>query len=178
MAEEENEVVHTEKKSSPITKIILFGVPAFIIQLIVVYFITANILINKVGGNEIFLEETETDEEVIEEENDNIESIGAIGQFIYTVNDIIVNPANSKGEKLLLTSLAFDVQSEENKIELKNKEVLVKDMILSILASKNTRMLSNINLRDSLRTEISSKIENFLPGVSINKVYFSKYILN
>ncbi len=177
MAEEENEVVHTEKKSSPITKIILFGVPAFIIQLIVVYFITANILINKVGGNEIFLEETESEEEVTEEE-DIPEGTGAIGQFIYTVDDIIVNPANSKGEQLLLTSLAFDVQSEENKVELKSKEVLIKDMILSILASKNSRMLSNINLRDSLRTEISSKVENFLPGITINKVYFSKYILN
>ena len=177
MAEEENEVVHTEKKSSPITKIILFGVPAFIIQLIVVYFITANILINKVGGNEVFLEETESEEEVTEEE-DIPEGTGAIGQFIYTVDDIIVNPANSKGEQLLLTSLAFDVQSEENKVELKSKEVLIKDMILSILASKNTRMLSNINLRDSLRTEISSKVENFLPGITINKVYFSKYILN
>lgn len=177
MAEEENEVVQTEKKSSPITKIILFGVPAFIIQLIVVYFITANILINKVGGNEIFLEETESEEEVTEEE-DIPEGTGAIGQFIYTVDDIIVNPANSKGQQLLLTSLAFDVISEENKIELKSKEVLIKDMILSILASKNTRTLSNINLRDSLRTEISSKVENFLPGITINKVYFSKYILN
>jgi len=172
MAETNNEV-KVEKGSSPITKIILFGIPAFIVQLILVYFITANILINKVGTAKT--DETNPTEE-IKQENSKTEG-GKTGQFIYAIDEIIVNPANTNGRQLLLTSLAFDMPSEAAKIELESKDFLVKDMIISVLSGKSTKFLSNIEQRDSLRNEIETKIENFLPKVKINKVYFSKFIL-
>jgi flagellar FliL protein len=177
---EENEEIKVEKKSSPITKIILFGVPAFIVQLILVYFITANILINKVNngaatghGEETVSEESSGHEEGGEEG----EGSSSSGQFIYSIDEVVVNPANTNGRQLLLTSLAFDLASEENKTELEGKEFLVKDMIISVLSSKSPRFLNDITQRDSLRNEISNKIEGFIPGIKIKKVYFSKYIL-
>ena len=175
----EGEEIKVEKKSSPITKIILFGVPAFIVQLILVYFVTANILMNKVGsatenkhGEEVTSEEAGGEHEGGEEGGHSNS-----GQFIYTLDEVVVNPANTNGRNLLLASLAFDLPSEENKTELENKEFLVKDMIISVLSSKSIRFLNDISMRDSLRSEISHKIEGFLPHVKINKVYFSRYIL-
>jgi len=180
MADEVKEV-KVEKKSSPITKIILFGVPAFIVQLILVYFITANILINKVGsstdnehGEEVTTEESEEGHEGDGEEGDG-HSTG--GQFIYAIDEVIVNPANTNGRQLLLTSLAFDLGSEANKTELEGKDFLVKDMVISVLSGKTTRFLGDISMRDSLRHEIAHKIESFIPDVKINKIYFSKFIL-
>ncbi|MBU0474903.1 MAG: flagellar basal body-associated FliL family protein [Bacteroidetes bacterium] len=176
MAEENNEV-KVEKSSSPITKIILFGVPAFIVQLILVYFITANILMNKAGGTTPAVH----GEEVATEETSKAEGgegeAGKSGQFIYAIDEIIVNPAKTNGRQLLLTSLAFDMPSEASKAELEGKDFLVKDMIISVLSGKTTKDLSDIEQRDSLRNEIATKIEGFLPDIKINKVYFSKFIL-
>ena len=172
MAETNNEV-KVEKGSSPITKIILFGIPAFVVQLILVYFITANILMTKVGTQKTT--EAGTTEEV-KPEGEKSEG-NKTGQFIYAIDEIIVNPANTNGRQLLLTSLAFDMPNEVSKSELENKDFLVKDMIISVLSGKSTKFLSNIEQRDSLRNEIETKIENFLPKVKINKVYFSKFIL-
>lgn len=176
---DEVEEIKIEKKSSPITKIILFGVPAFIVQLILVYFITANILMNKASsavdnghGNDVATEESE-DGHGDEEEGGHSNS----GQFIYAIDEVIVNPANTNGRQLLLTALAFDLASEANKAELEGKDFLVKDMVISVLSGKTTRFLGDISMRDSLRYEIAHKIEGFIPGVKINKVYFSKFIL-
>ncbi len=177
---ETNDEIKVEKKSSSITKIILFGVPAFIVQLILVYFITANILMNKAGttasgghGEEVVAEEGEGGEHGEE----GGEHGGGSGQFIYSVDEIVANPANTNGRHLLLTALAFDLTNETGKATLEAKDFLVRDMILSVLSSKTIKELNNIELRDSIRTEISHKIEGFLPEVKINKVYFSKYIL-
>lgn len=175
------EDVKVEKKSSPVTKIILFGVPAFIVQLILVYFITANILMNKVGSGANNGHEGEaTTEESADGHSDDAEDgsgNSAGGQFIFSVDELLINPANTNGRRYLLTSLAFDLASEENRAKLEEKDFLVKDMVISVISSKTTAFLSDVSLRDSLRSEIENKVEGFMPDIKINKVYFSKWIL-
>lgn len=178
---DEVEDVKVEKKSSPVTKIILFGVPAFIVQLILVYFITANILMNKVGSgaNNGHEGEATTEESADGHSGDSEEGNGssASGQFIYAIDEIIINPANTNGRKFLLTALAFDLATEENRAKLEEKDFLVKDMVISVISSKTTAFLSDVSLRDSLRSEITHKVESFMPDIKINKVYFSKWIV-
>jgi len=176
---EEKEEMKIEKKSSSITKIILFGVPAFIVQLILVYFITANILLNKVSsvagsghGEEV------TEESAEEGQGEEGDGSGEAGQFVYSIEEIVVNPANTNGRQLLMASLAFDMATESGKTILETKDFLVKDMIISVLSSKNSRFLNDISLRDSLKNEISHKIEGFLPKAKINRIYFSQFILS
>ncbi|GAB4128204.1 MAG: hypothetical protein Fur0015_01910 [Ignavibacteriales bacterium] len=171
---DEKEVV---KKSSNL-KIFIIGLPIFVVQLIVVYFVTANIIMNKVGATHSTESGTKT--ENTENSKDKKDSKKKIeyGKYLYSVDDIIVNPQGSNGEQLLLASIAFDLGSEENVTELKAKDVLVKDLVISILSNKDAMQLSNNAFKDSLRTEISQKVEKFLPSLKVNKVYFSKYILN
>lgn len=166
----------SERKGGLNMKVFVIGLPLFVIQLVAVYFITANILLNKVsearnGGK--------TPDSVSEEVDDSDSSaILELGKFLYSVDDIIVNPAGTKGKELLLASVAFDLQSEENKMEMEGKEILVKDLVISVLSSKSTVQLGNTTYRDTLRNEIQGKLGEFLPSVGVNKVYFSKYIIN
>ena len=175
---EENEEIKVEKKSSPIIKIVLFGVPAFIVQLILVYFITANILMNKVSsgvqnGSSKEVVEDGAESGHSEEGNEN----ATTGQYIYSIDEIIVNPANTNGRQLLLTALAFDMADEVSKATIEAKDFLVKDMIISVLSSKSARFLGDVSMRDSIRSEISNKLTGFMPEVKLNKIYFSKFII-
>lgn len=173
MAEEKE----TGKKSSNL-KFIIIGLPIFVVQLIVVYFVTANIIMNKVGASHSSEGQKSESGEVSKEKKDGKSKKIEYGKFLYSVDDIIVNPQGSNGEQLLLASIAFDLGSEENVAELKAKDVLVKDLVISILSNKDAVQLSNNAFKDSLRTEISQKVEKFLPSLKVNRVYFSKYILN
>lgn len=171
---EEKEII---KKSSNM-KFFIIGLPIFVVQLIVVYFVTANIIMNKVGTAYNSENSGSGSGEVSKNKGKKSQKKIEYGKFLYSVDDIIVNPQGSNGEQLLLASIAFDLGSEENMTELKAKDVLVKDLVISILSNKDAMQLSDNAFKDSLRTEISQKVEKFLPSLKVNKVYFSKYILN
>ena len=170
------------KSSSSINpKIFLIGLPLFIIQLIIVYFVTANILLNKgtnanpnidPSGFEVVQEEP-TEEESSEDVVDSVE----VGKHILNIDDMIVNPAGTKGQRLMLVSLGFDVASEEELKMLEDKNVVLKDLIISTISKKTLVQLSNHDYRDSLKTELSSNVVAMFPSVKVNNVYFSKYII-
>jgi len=164
----------SEKKGFNI-KLLMIGIPIFVIQLVAVYYITANILLNKIQGNHPST--TQSPAESKQDVSANQAKSPELGKFIFMVDDLIINPANTDGKRLLLSSLGFDVPTEKDNQELKSKEPLLKDAIISVMSSKGMTQLSNIAYRDTLRTEITKRLSALMPGVKINTIYFSKYIL-
>ena len=185
MAEDQEKQVESSggKKSGFNIKVLLIGIPLFVIQLVAVYFITANFLLSKMQQSAT-TEKAKTEEVSEEATGEHSEGEGKsdnkkveFGKFIYVVDDLIINPANTDGKRLLLSSLGFDVASQENHDELKAKDVLLKDAIISVMSSKNLTQLANMAYRDTLRMEITSKVQQLMPKVKVNTIYFSKYIL-
>ena len=54
---------------------------------------------------------------------------------------------------------------------------MVKDVVITTLSSKDITELANTAYRDTLKMEISGKLKKLIPDVTINNVYFSKYII-
>lgn len=171
---EEFSSVSSEKKGFNI-KVLLLGIPVFVIQLVAVYFITANILLNKIQGSHSSDPKSPADAKQ-EAQAGQVKS-AELGKFIFMVDDLIINPANTDGKRLLLSSLGFDVATEKDNQELKSKEPLLKDVVISVMSSKEMAQLSNIAYRDTLRIEITKRLSSLMPGIKINHIYFSKYIL-
>jgi len=174
----EQAAVPEEKKKSLNPKVFLIGLPLFIVQLLIVYFITANILLNKMGNAAGLNPEEEiasVNEATDSSENgeENIET----GKFIFPIEDIIVNPAGTNGQRLALVSIGLDVGSEEEMTALETKNVMLKDMIISLFSSKSLTELSQPESKETLKTELAEKLKEILPDVNVNSVYFSKYIL-
>lgn len=160
------------KKSGINPKIFIFGLPVFIVQLVAVYFITANILLHKIEGRT--LAESGKDSKGLVAGNSKAMELG---KFIYTIDDMIVNPAGTDGKRLLLTSVGLDVPQQKMEEELKTREAMVKDIIISTLSSKTIPELNNTAYRDTLKSAISKKVTMLIPAVKVNNVYFSKYII-
>ena len=176
---EQTEEAAPKAKSSFNLKIILFGLPIFIIQLVVVYFITANFIIGETGNaNAIKTAAKDSSKKEIKKGRQEIFNPGGeLGKFIFPIDDIIVNPSGTDGKRLLLVSLGFDVTSEENKTELKSSEVLLRDVVISTLSSKTLVQLDNISYRDSLKYQIAVEVKHKIPSIELNDIYFSKYII-
>ncbi|KAF0151648.1 MAG: flagellar basal body-associated protein FliL [Ignavibacteria bacterium] len=174
MEKEESTGTAPEKAKAGINiKVLLLGLPLFIIQLVAVYFITANFLLNKMQTQTVDAQEVKkNDKSVVAKEKP-----AEYGKFIHEIQDQIINPAGTDGRRLLMVSLGFDVPSEENKKELEAKDVLLKDEVLSVMSSKGLAELGSMAYRDTLRTEITDRLKTVMPSVKINKIYFSKYIL-
>lgn len=157
-------------------KVLLFGLPVFIIQLVAVYFVTANILLPKIQSHST-TSEAKDSANVDQKQSEDSMKHSVLGKFVYVVEDLIINPAGTDGKRLLLSSVGFDLSSESNQQALKEKEVIVKDAVISVLSSKSMSQLGDAVYRDTLRTQITQKLMHLMPDVKINNVYFSKYIL-
>jgi flagellar FliL protein len=191
MAEEKTntppEIIKAEKKPSMFNpKILMIGLPIFIVQLVAVYFITANVLLSghskSSGSEEPKTEETSEEKSDESKEGEGEKKEGKEGEnagsaLIYSLDDMIVNPANTNGKMLLLASLGLAVESEESKKVLEEKQVIVKDAVISVLSSKSVGQLSSSTYRDTLKTEILKNLSTQMPGSKVSNIYFSKFII-
>lgn len=177
------EIITTEKKRSLFNpKILMIGLPVFIVQLVAVYFITANILMpaknsgSAVGDSIAVNSEGTTNEHSSDTEDVETSDTETAG-LIFSVDDMIVNPAQTNGKMLLLASLGLAVGNEDSKKQLEAKQVVVKDAIISVLSSKNVTQLSSAEYRDTLKTEILKNLAVQMPGSKVSNIYFSKFII-
>jgi flagellar FliL protein len=65
----------------------------------------------------------------------------------------------------------------EAKTELEQKEVQTRDVLVTILTGKHMDELTTPEQKELLREEIHQKINKMLKTGPLNKVYFSKFIL-
>jgi flagellar FliL protein len=173
MAEEEakKEVIEKKKKGFNF-KVILIGLPLFVAQLVLVYFITATFLVKSAPASHS-VEDGEQVEEQSEEDAENSEP-----QKIFNIEDLIINPAGTSGQRLLLLSIGFSVGDEEKLKLLQENEVVIKDIVINTVSKKTLGSLSKIELKDSLKVELAENINSAYPKAKINNVYFSKYLIN
>ena len=179
MAEEEKkqpeEIIKTVKESTGSSfkpKVLIIGLPIFIVQLAAVYFITANILLSNGATNS-----NHNSEETTSEETTDTTAIISTANVIYNLDDMIINPAQSNGKMLLLASLGFSVESETAKKILEEKQVVIKDAVISVLTGKNVEQLNNIAYRDTIKSEIIGSLNSQIPEAGISNIYFSKFII-
>lgn len=163
-----------EKKKGLNLKVIFIGLPLFIIQLVLVYFITANYLVKTVPGQSDHGDSQHVEE--LAEEDESEEEEGELK--IFTIKDLIINPAGTNGQRLLLLSVGFSVRGEEKFKKLEASEVILTDVVLSTLSVKTLSELSQVESKDSLKVELQNKIKEVMPKSKVKNVYFSKYVLN
>ncbi len=170
--EESKETLVTEKPqkgSSTTKKIIIFGIPIIIFQIIVVYFLTIKFLM-PLAGKEV--EETEnTEEEIVAETGDQAE------QHIFIVKDMIINPAGTNGTRFLLTTIGIEVLNNEGIKELQTKEFQLRDVLNTVFANKEVPELLDVKAKESMKSEILDQIRKSLKTDTPKNIYFSKFII-
>ncbi|MCE1190485.1 MAG: flagellar basal body-associated FliL family protein [Ignavibacteria bacterium] len=162
-------------------KVFIIGLPLFIVQLVVVYFITGNFLLSRMEKQLLSQADKEETENVSHDKKTDKKkkkkgAEEATGNFIFTVDDIIINPAGTNGNKLMLISVGFGVETDQEAKVLKEKEVLLKDIVINTVSGKTLDELRQTGYKDTLKAEFSKLISDKIPEVEISNVMFSKYI--
>jgi flagellar FliL protein len=171
----------TEKEPGTLKKVLLVGVPAFLVQLVLVYFLTARFLVplslqnagallpahaspTHTTGNETTAAESSAEAAATEE-------------HLFVIKDLIINPAGTNGQRYLLTTIGFNLSSEEARKEMEKKELAVRDALNSVLTSKGMEDLIDVSKRELLRQEIFMRCKELVKTGKLQSVYFSKYII-
>ncbi len=148
-------------------KLVIIGVPVFLVQLAVVYFLVAKFVAPSSAA--VQAEPAKAAE--------TRESAADAAKSIFVVKDVIVNPAGTNGTRFLLTTVGFEINNAEREKDLEKKEVQVRDVLNTVLTSKGLDELVRPDQREALRKEIFQKVGEMLPAGTLTNVYFSKFII-
>lgn len=145
------------------------GIPVLIVQIIAAYFLASYLILPT------FFDRANANP------NDASESAAAEDDrdfgFIFKVEDVIVNPAESQGAQFVLVNIAFEVKEEGDMESLKTREAKIRDSLINIISGKTIDQLDGPDDKEALRLEIKEQVAKMLPKDHLYNIYFVNYII-
>lgn len=81
---------------------------------------------------------------------------------LYRIDNVIVNPAGSLGQRFLMCSVAVELHDEKLVDMLRQREIEVRDVVISTLESNTLAQLTQPGARDSLRASLAHALHPLL----------------
>jgi len=103
---------------------------------------------------------------------------GKEGQsIIYAINNIVVNPAGTGGSRFLSVSLGFALDSPELEAEFSKNEPIIRDALITILASKTVAELTDTKQKEIARYQIKKRVSQLMHTDGLTGVYYTDFVL-
>lgn len=97
--------------------------------------------------------------------------------MIYAINDIVVNPAGTGGSRFLSISFGFELEDALLHAEFENKEIIIRDALITILSSKTVSELTDPKQKEIVRYQIKKRISHIMDSDEIAGVYYTDFVL-
>jgi flagellar FliL protein len=129
------------------------------------------------SSDEAAADEDSDDEESADDSHSKKEGEGA-GSEVYTLDNLVLNPAESGGTRFLLLSITFQSSSASVLEAMKSKDAELRDVVLVTLGAKTVEQLADMSTRDSLKSELAIAAKKLLKKKSAKiKVYFPQFVI-
>ena len=120
---------------------------------------------------------TLSEEDAAPEENHETEGHGeSLGKF-FELENLIVNPAGSRGERFLMVSVAFEVPDDESLNLLHEREIQVRDVVSATLGAHTLDALTKDGAREDLKLELAGVVEPFAGSAEWVHVYLPRFVI-
>ena len=96
---------------------------------------------------------------------------------IYTIKDIVINPAGTGGTRFLSVSFAFELQTAELNQEFEAHEPVIRDALITILSSKTVAQLTDPKEKEIVRYQIGKRVAELLKTEQLAGVYYTDFVL-
>jgi len=84
---------------------------------------------------------------------------------------------NGKAGKFVITELSARTDDEDASYELKDKNILVRDIIIKEMSLKTFSQISSPRGKEQLKNNIQSELNRILGEGNIEEVYFTKFLV-
>ena len=97
--------------------------------------------------------------------------------LVYSIKDIVVNPAGTAGSRFLSVSFGFELGNKELMTEFEAKEPIVRDVLITILSSKTLAELTDAKQKEIMRVQIRKRLSQVLETEELAGVYYTDFVL-
>jgi flagellar FliL protein len=116
-------------------------------------------------------------DEVAEGETADAAKVPAAPSPVYTIADLVLNPAGSGGTRFLMLSVAFDMKDSASSEAIKLRDAEIKDAVLALVGAKTVEQLSDVASREPLKLEIKNQIVRIMKKQVIKRVSFPQFVI-
>lgn len=102
---------------------------------------------------------------------------GAAEATVFTVKDLVVNPAGTGGSRFLSVSISFAVDDAEQVADLQANEPVLRDALITILSSKTVSQLTDAKEKELIRLQIKKRVMQLLETEELAGVYYNDFVL-
>lgn len=96
---------------------------------------------------------------------------------VHRVENLLVNPAQTGGSRLLMLSVALEVEDETRIERLVERDAQVRDAIMGVLGRKNVVELVDMDARPDIKEEITVAVDSAVGGPTVRGIFFPVYVL-
>jgi len=98
------------------------------------------------------------------------------GKF-FELENLIVNPAGSRGERFLMVSVAFEVPDDEALEALHEREIQVRDVVSAHFSALTLEELAELGARETIKSALSEVIAPFAGSADWLHVYLPRFVI-
>ncbi|MFS8638892.1 MAG: flagellar basal body-associated FliL family protein [Gemmatimonadota bacterium] len=95
----------------------------------------------------------------------------------YTIENLVVNPAGTRGMRFLVVTIAVELASAAAADELTSRDAEVRDALVRLLGRMTVEELADVERREALRNEIHGAVADLLARDEVVRVYLPLYVI-
>ena len=96
---------------------------------------------------------------------------------ITVIDNLVVNPARSGGQRFLLASIGIEVYNPEMSEVVEAREVQIRSSLILVLGSRTTEELSGIEFREGIIQEIYAAVVEIMGADVVSKVFIPQFVI-
>jgi flagellar FliL protein len=172
------EVENTEGGKKKLIMFGLIGVGAVVLGVVLALFVLKPMMAPSDSDETAQVEE----EHKPEQKKDDHGSKDAHGEtggeaLMYSINDIVINPAGTGGSRFLSVSFGFELESPRMLGEFKAREPVIRDALITILSSKTVAQLTDVRQKEIIRYQIKKRVAELMDTEALAGVYYTDFVL-
>lgn len=103
----------------------------------------------------------------------------AAARPVHTIDNLVLNPAESGGQRFLLLTIAFELKDAETLDQLKARDAELRDVVLQTVGAKSVQFLADMTTRDSLKSELRTVAGQLFPEKKnvVRRIYFPQFVI-
>ena len=106
-----------------------------------------------------------------------LNSFSSTGGYYFEMDNIIINPKNSNGQRYLIVSLAFEFDKSSDVAQAEKMKVEIVDRVNLLMIQKTTDELSSLEKRDDIKNELIGAMNEVLGKSAVRNLFFTKYVI-
>lgn len=95
----------------------------------------------------------------------------------YQLEDIVVNPARSNGQRFLVLGMSLELYHHDHIMLLERNMTRIKENMQRIVATRTVNELVMFEEREKMREEMIREINDITGVTSVRNLYFTRYIM-